>query len=96
MRRDAARTSDFGLLEQGDRQVTIQDEALAGMVRNALVQDKRIGGQAIAVRVAEGEVFLKGIVDADEMRELAVMVTRGIAGVRYVSVDELRVKEASE
>ncbi|MCX8053710.1 MAG: BON domain-containing protein [Armatimonadetes bacterium] len=76
--------------------MTIQDEALAGMVRNALVQDKRIGGQAIAVRVANGEVFLKGVVDDPEMVELAVMVTRGIPGVRYVSVDELRVREVSE
>jgi len=66
------------------------------MVRNALAQDKRIGGQAIAVRVANGEVFLKGIVDAQEMRELAELVTRGIPGVRYVSVEELRVREVSE
>ncbi len=69
---------------------------MAGMVRNALVQDKRIGGQAIAVRVANGEVFLKGIVDAQDMVELAVMVTRGIPGVRYVNVEELRVREVSE
>jgi osmotically-inducible protein OsmY len=75
--------------------VTIQDEALAGMVRNALVQDKRIGGQAIAVRVAEGEVFLKGIVDAEEMKDLAALVARGIPGVRYVIVDELRVREVA-
>jgi len=66
------------------------------MVRSALAQDKRIGGQAIAVRVANGEVLLKGVVDTPEMVELAVMVTRGIPGVRYVSVDELRVKEASQ
>lgn len=76
--------------------MSIQDEALAGMVRSALAQDKRIGGQAIAVRVANGEVLLKGVVDTPEMVELAVMVTRGIPGVRYVSVDELRVKEASQ
>jgi len=76
--------------------LTIQDEVLASMVRNALAQDKRIGGQAIAVRVANGEVFLKGIVDAQEMRELAELVTRGIPGVRYVSVEELRVREVSE
>ena len=76
--------------------MTIQDEVLASMVRNALAQDKRIGGQAIAVRVANGEVFLKGIVDAQEMRELAELVTRGIPGVRYVSVEELRVREVSE
>jgi osmotically-inducible protein OsmY len=46
--------------------------------------------------VANGEVFLKGIVDAQEMRELAELVTRGIPGVRYVSVEELRVREVSE
>lgn len=76
--------------------MTIQDEALAGRVRNAISQDKRIGGQAIAVRVAQGEVSLKGIVDTDEQREIAMMVTRGIPGVRHVNVDELRVREASE
>ncbi len=76
--------------------MTIQDEALAGRVRNAIVQDKRISGQAIAVRVADGEVFLKGVVDTDEQRELATLVARGIPGVRYINTDELRVREASE
>lgn len=75
--------------------MSIQDEALADRVRSALMQDKRIGGQAVAVRVAEGEVFLKGIVDADEQRDLAEMVARGIPGVRYVNIDELRVREAA-
>ena len=74
--------------------MTIQDEALAGKVRNALAQDKRIGGQAIAIRVAQGEVSLKGIVDAEETRDLAALVVQGISGVRSVIVDELRVKEA--
>ena len=76
--------------------MTIQDEALSGRVREALAQDKRISGQAIAVRVAQGEVFLKGVVDSVEQSELAVMVTRGIAGVRHVDVTELRVRESSE
>ena len=75
--------------------MTIQDEALAGRVRNAIVQDKRIGGQAIAVRVTQGEVALKGIVDMAEQRELAELVVQGIPGVRHVNVDELRVREAS-
>jgi hyperosmotically inducible protein len=75
--------------------VSIQDEALADRVRCALTQDKRIGGQAVAVRVAEGEVFLKGIVDTDEQRDLAEMVARGIPGVRYVNIDELRVREGA-
>ena len=75
--------------------MSIQDEALAGRVKDSIAQDKRIGGQAIAVRVAEGEVFLKGIVDNEDQRELAKLVARGIAGVRQVFVDELRVREVS-
>ena len=76
--------------------MSIQDEALAGMVTNAIAQDKRICGQAIAVRVADGEVSLKGIVDEEEQRELAVLVARGIFGVRNVNIEELRVREATE
>ncbi len=76
--------------------MTIQDEALAGRVRNALAQDKRLGGQAIAIRVAEGEVSLKGIVDTDEQWDLAKLVVRGIPGVRQLNVEELRVREAQE
>lgn len=73
--------------------MSIQDEALAGMIRNALVNDKRIGGQAIAARVADGDVFLKGIVDTEEQRNLAYIIVSGVAGVRHVNTDELRVKE---
>jgi len=76
--------------------VSIQDEALSGRVSNSLAQDKRIGGQAIAVRVAQGEVLLKGVVDTQEQRELAQMVVRGIPGVRHVNTDELRVREVSQ
>lgn len=74
--------------------MTIQDEALAGRVQNAIVQDKRIGGEAIAVRVAQGEVSLKGIVDTEEQQELARLVARGIPGVRHVNIDELKVRES--
>ena len=76
--------------------MTIQDEALSGRVRNAITQDKRIGGQAIAVHVSEGEVFLKGIVDTLDQRDLAQMVAHGIPGIRRVNIDELRVREASQ
>ena len=76
--------------------MAIQDEVLAGMVRNAIARDKRIGGQAIAVRVADGEVFLKGIVDDNEQLELSSFVAHGVSGVRQVNVDELRVREATE
>lgn len=72
---------------------SIQDEALAGQVANAIAQDKRIGGQAIAVRVVQGEVLLKGIVDTGGQKELALIVAQGVPGVRHVNLDELRVRE---
>ena len=40
--------------------MSIQDEALAEMVRQALMNDKRIGGQAIAARVTDGDVLSEG------------------------------------
>ncbi|MCX6027660.1 MAG: BON domain-containing protein [Chloroflexi bacterium] len=76
--------------------MSIQDEALAALVGNAIAQDKRIGGQAIAVRVADGEVSLKGIVDEADQCELACIVAGGIQGVRCVNTDELRVREVTE
>ncbi len=76
--------------------MSIQDEVLAWMVRNAIARDKRIGGLAIAVRVAHGEVSLKGIVDDNDQRELAQLVARGISGVRSVNVDELHIKEVAQ
>jgi osmotically-inducible protein OsmY len=76
--------------------VSIQDEALSARVREVLARDKRTGGQAIAVRVAQGEVFLKGIADTEEQKNLAEVVVRGIAGVRYVNADELGVREGSQ
>ena len=76
--------------------MSIQDEALTGMVRNAIAQDKRICGQAIAVRAAHGEVSLKGIADEDEQREMARCVAGGVSGVRHVNINELRVREATQ
>lgn len=61
---------------------------------NALVQDKRVSGQPIAVRVVDGEVFLKGRVDSGDQRDLAVLVAAGIPGIRHVNSDELQVREA--
>ena len=76
--------------------MSVQDEALTVMVSNAIARDKRIGGLAIAVRVAHGEVMLKGMVDNEEQLELARLVARGISGVRNVNTDELRIREATE
>ena len=74
--------------------MSVQDEAITLMVQNAIAADRRISGQAIVVRVAKGEVFLKGIVDKDYQNEMAILVARGTPGVRHVVADELQVKEA--
>jgi len=75
--------------------VSIQDEALSGIVTNALSQDKRLSGLPIVARAANGEIHLKGKVDTEEQRELAKMVAHGVPGVRNVIDDELEVREAA-
>ena len=76
--------------------MSIKDEALAASVRSALSQDKRLGSQPIMVRAAEGEILLKGRVDSEEQKELALLVSQGVPGVRYVRIDELTVREEQE
>jgi hyperosmotically inducible protein len=76
--------------------VSIQDEVLAGNIRTALSQDKRVGGQTIAIQVVDGEVFLEGWVDSQEQLDMAVMVTQGVSGVRFVNTDALVVREVLE
>jgi osmotically-inducible protein OsmY len=76
--------------------VSIEDEALAGRVRGALSQDKRLSGLPIMVRAAGGEIHLKGKVDTLEQKELAYMVINGVPGIRGVVSDELEVREAGE
>ena len=73
--------------------MSFRDEALAQSVRQAISQDRRLGSQSIMVRVANGEIALKGRVDSPEQRELAELVAQGIPGVRHVKIDELVVKE---
>jgi osmotically-inducible protein OsmY len=76
--------------------VSIRDEALAGAVRSALSQDRRLSGLPIMVRASGGEIHLKGRVDSKEERELAEMMIRGVPGVRVVVIDELVVREGGE
>lgn len=76
--------------------MSIEDEALAGRVRGALSQDKRLSGLPIMVRAAGGEIHLKGKVDTLEQKELAYMVINGVPGIRGVVSDELEVREAGE
>jgi osmotically-inducible protein OsmY len=75
---------------------TIKDEALAQRIREALAQDKRLGGLPMMIRAANGEIWLKGRVENQEQIDLAVTVIQGIPGVRQVYTDELSVWEESE
>lgn len=75
---------------------SVQDEALAQRVKNAITQDKRIGGLPILVRAANGEISLKGFVEQQDQKELAMVVAQGIPGVRQVNTDELAVREDKE
>lgn len=72
--------------------MSIQDEALANKLRDALEKDKRISNLPIDVRVSEGEAFLKGVVDCQEQIEVAKFIAGGIAGVRHINMNELRIK----
>ncbi|MDO8684949.1 MAG: BON domain-containing protein [Armatimonadota bacterium] len=76
--------------------MSIQDEALAGRVRGALSQDKRLSGLPIMIRAADGEIHLKGKVDTEEQKVLAVMVVKGVPGIRGIVDDELVVREGGE
>ena len=75
--------------------MTIHDEALAARARTALATDKRTSGLPIHVRACNGEVFLKGKVNAAEQIEIAHFILSGIPGVRHIDVQELQVKEKS-
>ncbi|HUV05313.1 MAG TPA: BON domain-containing protein [Armatimonadota bacterium] len=76
--------------------MTVHDEALAARAKTALAMDRRTSGLPINVRASNGEVFLKGKVDALEQIEVAQFILSGIPGVRHVDVQELQVKERSE
>ena len=73
--------------------MSMRDEALSMRVRDALQGDKRISSLPIGVRVTNGDVFLKGIVDSLEQRDVAQFIAQGVPGVHHVNVDELEVRE---
>lgn len=75
--------------------MAIEDEALSQKVTSTLFQDSRLGGLAIMVRAAKGDIHIKGRVDTYEQADLIRLVCQGVPGVRRVVMDELQVAEAS-
>ena len=71
--------------------MSIENEALVAVIRDRLLQDRRVAALAIDVRCCEGFVSLVGCVDTVEQKELAVQLVRGMVGVRSVE-DELVVR----
>lgn len=71
--------------------LSLYSEALVALVRDRLLQDFRLAGQAIDVRCCDGDVSLVGAVDAPELKKLAVELISGLIGVRWVR-DELVVR----
>ncbi|MHB0997822.1 MAG: BON domain-containing protein [Armatimonadota bacterium] len=72
--------------------MSIQDEALANRVRNALSLDKRISDLPIDVRISDGEAFLKGTARSAEQIEVVKFIASGVAGIRHIDTSELHIK----
>lgn len=69
-----------------------RDRALDESVRQHLMKDQRLAGQALEVTSHEGYVQITGLVDTEEHRQLAIDLARGAVGVRSVE-DRIRVRE---
>ena len=63
--------------------IVANDAWLASKVKTSLISDKRIDGLHIEIEVENGEVFLMGLVSAQESN-IAVDITRNIKGVKQV------------
>jgi len=73
--------------------MTVRDEVISSRIHEALSGDRRLSGMPIGVRVTDGDVFLKGVVDSQEQIDVMRFLLMGVAGVRHVNVDELQAKE---
>lgn len=71
--------------------MTVKEQVLALLVRSKLAGDVRTYGQMIDVYVADGDIYLVGMVDAENQRFTAEELVRGLPGVQRV-VDNIRVR----
>ncbi len=71
-----------------------RNRALLESVREQLMRDQRLAGQAIEVTASRGYVELRGLVDSFEHKQLALDLARGVPGVRNVE-DHIDVRKAA-
>lgn len=71
--------------------LSLPTEALLSLIRHRLLNDCRLAGQSIDVSYSDGCVSLVGMVDAPELKKLAVELISGLIGVGWVK-DELTVR----
>ena len=62
----------------------IDDTVVTTKVKSALLADKNIKSREISVETFKGRVQLSGFVTSSDDANLAVQVTRGVAGVKSV------------
>jgi hyperosmotically inducible protein len=73
----------------------LENIAIITLVRSHLLDDKRLAGQPIDVTCSEGYIQLLGWVDSDDKRQLAVMLAKGIVGVRNVE-DRIQIRRLQQ
>ncbi len=65
----------------------IDDSAITGKVKTALLQDKQVSGLNINVETFKGKVQLSGFAGTAEERARAVTIAGGVPGVKSVTND---------
>jgi len=71
---------------------TISDAWIRTKVKSALVFTRNVPGGSIHVRVNDGVVSLRGIVDSEDQKTLAISTAADIKGVAHVEADDLLVE----
>ncbi len=70
----------------------LRDEAIAGMVRCRLAEDERISGLPLDIFVNNSDVYVHGIVDSEQQRNMLKMLISGLSGVHDVILDRVIVR----
>ncbi|AMH16835.1 molecular chaperone OsmY [Hafnia paralvei] len=73
----------------------MDDSGITAKVKSALVDAKDIKSNDISVNTSKGVVTLNGFVSSQDQAERAVMLAKGVEGVKSVS-DKLHVKDSTK
>jgi hyperosmotically inducible protein len=73
---------------------SVDDAALTGKVKTALMAEPGIRSMKIDVDTKNGVVTLNGVVETQEQKDKAMQVAQNVSGVKSVVSDNLQVKSA--